>query len=318
MSGPRHPGTEGNDLWPADIKFPDPDGGDGRLSLVNDVAAEFSGLAISSTQPTDMPDGGLWVNLSADATAVDRLSTYDASTDVFIPIQADSTVVQDSEPAHSKGLIWFDSSPEDGFDMFFSDGEEWYFLQSISEIPDGEAYKNQDTVRAFWDNLYETTVTAGDVDLEHDESFFENEDFHPLEDHRVGEFNGDNDVTHGEDGRYKIEDREDDGFFWITSESESAGEDLVWFAGTDKVDFGNFSEIEIRYSNDDTGRGTSGIEIGVKGHSLLTSDESNPDTQETLDISDISGEKRLFIVSIGTGTYDEGTRASATEVTFIK
>jgi len=136
MSGPRHPGTEGNDLWPADVKFPDPDGGDGRLSLVNDVAAEFSGLAISNTQPADMPDGGLWVNLSADATAVDRLSTYDASTDAFIPIQADSTVVQDSEPAHSKGLIWFDSSPEHGFDMYFSDGETWYFLQFIPEIPD--------------------------------------------------------------------------------------------------------------------------------------------------------------------------------------
>jgi len=144
MSGPRHPGTEGNDLWPADVKFPDPDGGDGRLSLVNDVAAEFSGLAISSTQPTDMPDGGLWINLSADATAVDRLSTYDESTDAFIPIQADSTVVQDSEPAHSKGLIWFDSSPEDGFDMFFSDGETWYFLQFIPEIPDADVYLHDD------------------------------------------------------------------------------------------------------------------------------------------------------------------------------
>jgi len=140
MSGPRHPGTEGNDLWPADVKFPDPDGGDGRLSLVNDVAAEFSGLAISSTQPTDMPDGGLWVNLSAEATAVDRLSTFDESTDAFIPIQADSTVVQDSEPAHSKGLIWFDSSPEDGFEMFFSDGDRWYFLQFIPEIPDSAMY----------------------------------------------------------------------------------------------------------------------------------------------------------------------------------
>jgi len=144
MSGPRHPGTEGNDLWPADVKFPDPDGGDGRLSLVNDVAAEFSGLAISSTQPTDMPDGGLWINLSADATAVDRLSTYDAPTDAFIPIQADSTVVQDSEPAHSKGLIWFDSSPEDGFDMFFSDGKIWHFLQFIADIPDTLASRPDD------------------------------------------------------------------------------------------------------------------------------------------------------------------------------
>jgi len=157
MSGPRHPGTEGNDLWPADVKFPDPDGGDGRLSLVNDVAAEFSGLAISSTQPTDMPDGGLWVNLSAEATAADRLSTYDGSTDAFIPIQADSTVVQDSEPAHSKGLIWFDSSPEDGFDMFFSDGETWYFLQFIPEIPD--------SVEQNMDGLFAMTEGSGATQL---------------------------------------------------------------------------------------------------------------------------------------------------------
>ena len=140
----RHPATEGNELHPSDVHFPDPDGGDGRLSLVNDVAAEFSGLAISSTQPTDMPDGGLWVNLDSDATAVDRLSTYDESTDSFIPIQADSTVVQDSEPAHSKGLIWFDSTPEDGFDMFFSDGKTWYFLQSIREIPDSVSSRPDD------------------------------------------------------------------------------------------------------------------------------------------------------------------------------
>jgi len=188
----------------------------------------------------------------------------------------------------------------------------------INGIPDGQGYQDQDTVRQFWDNLHETTVTTDDVDLRDGDSFVENEDFHPLEDHRVGEFNGENDVTRGEDGRYKIEEREDDGFFWITSESDSDGEDLVWFAGTDKVDFGNFSEIEIRYSNDDTGRGSSGIEIGVEGHSLLKSDESNPDTQEILDVSDISGEKRLFVVSVGTGNYDQGTRASATEVTFIE
>jgi len=150
MSGPRHPGTEGNDLWPADVKFPDPDGGDGRLSLVNDVAADFSGLAISSTHPTDMPDGGLWVNLSADPTGIDRVQTYDESTDAFIPISADRTIVSEQEPEPEIGLLWFEPV-DDGANLYAANSDRWEFLQFIPSIPDSEGYLyNESELEDFW------------------------------------------------------------------------------------------------------------------------------------------------------------------------
>ena len=131
----RHPGTEGNELHPSDVIIPDPSGGDGRLSVRNDLAAEFAGLAISSTQPTDMPNGGVWVNLSAEPTGIDRLQTYDDSTDAFIPISADSTVVSEQEPEPEIGLLWFE--PVDGgANLYAANSESWEFLQLIPAIPD--------------------------------------------------------------------------------------------------------------------------------------------------------------------------------------
>ena len=131
----RHPGTEGNELHPSDVIIPDPSGGDGRLSVRNDLAAEFAGLAISSTQPSDMPNGGVWVNLSADPTGIDRLQTYDESTDAFIPISADSTVVSEEEPEPEIGLLWFEPV-DDGANLYAANSESWEFLQFIPAIPD--------------------------------------------------------------------------------------------------------------------------------------------------------------------------------------
>ena len=132
----RHPGTEGNELHPSDVIIPDPSGGDGRLSVRNDLAAEFAGLAISSTQPTDMPNGGVWVNLSADPTGIDRLQTYDDSTNAFIPISADSTVVSEQEPEPEIGLLWFEPV-DDGANLYAANADSWQFLQLIREIADG-------------------------------------------------------------------------------------------------------------------------------------------------------------------------------------
>ena len=132
----RHPATEGNELHPSDVIIPDPSGGDGRLSVRNDLAAEFAGLAISSTQPTDMPNGGVWVNLSADPTGIDRLQTYDGSTDAFIPISADSTVVSEEQPEPEIGLLWFEPV-EEGANLYAANSDTWEFLQFIPAIPDG-------------------------------------------------------------------------------------------------------------------------------------------------------------------------------------
>ena len=130
----RHPGTEGNELHPSDVIIPDPSGGDGRLSVRNDLAAEFAGLAISSTQPSDMPNGGVWVNLSAEPTGIDRLQTYDESTDAFIPISADSTVVSEEEPEPEIGLLWFEPV-DDGANLYAANSDTWEFLQFIPAIP---------------------------------------------------------------------------------------------------------------------------------------------------------------------------------------
>ena len=173
MSGPRHPGTEGNDLRPADIKFPDPDGGDGRLSLVNDVAAEFSGLAISNTQPGDMPDGGVWVNLSAEPTGIDRIQTYDESSDAFIPISANDTVVSEEEPEPEIGLLWFEPV-EAGANLYASSSNNWEFLQFIVAIPDSGLEHEYDarelsSVSTFTDQVATNDLSeSGDPILESD------------------------------------------------------------------------------------------------------------------------------------------------------
>ena len=131
----RHPATEGNELRPSDVIIPDPSGGDGRLSVRNDLAAEFAGLSISSTEPTDMPNGGVWVNLSAEPTGIDRIQTYDESTDAFIPISANDTVVSEEEPEPEMGLLWFEPV-DDGANLYAANSDRWEFLQFIPAIPD--------------------------------------------------------------------------------------------------------------------------------------------------------------------------------------
>ena len=139
----RHPATEGNELHPSDVIIPDPSGGDGRLSVRNDLAAEFAGLSISSTEPTDMPDGGVWVNLSAEPTGIDRIQTYDESSDAFIPISANDTVVSKEEPEPDIGLLWFEPV-DDGANLYAASSDTWEFLQFIPAIPDSEIYLHDD------------------------------------------------------------------------------------------------------------------------------------------------------------------------------
>ena len=132
----RHPSTEGNELQPADVIIPNP-AGDGRVSLKNDLAAEFGGLAISSTEPSNIQDGGLWVNLSADPTGIDRLTTYDESTDAFIPVSAESTIISEEQPEPEIGLLWFEPV-EFGTNLYAASSDAWEFLQFIpatSEFP---------------------------------------------------------------------------------------------------------------------------------------------------------------------------------------
>ena len=163
----RHPGTEGNELHPSDVIIPDPSGGDGRLSVRNDLAAEFAGLAISSTQPTDMPNGGVWVNLSAEPTGIDRLQTYDESTDAFIPISADSTVVSEEEPEPEIGLLWFEPV-DDGANLYASSSDKWEFLQFIPAIPDTVVAQYDPATFSTDDSIWSDDVGDNDATLQGD------------------------------------------------------------------------------------------------------------------------------------------------------
>lgn len=116
-----------------------------------------------------MPDGGLWVNLGAEPTGIDRLQTYDASTDAFIPITADQTIVAENEPEPQRGLLWFE--PVDGgLNLYAASSIDWEFLHFIPDIPDSENWEHNDlTGRYIGDtgqfNIQQDTVISGNHTL---------------------------------------------------------------------------------------------------------------------------------------------------------
>ena len=182
-------------------------------------------------------------------------------------------------------------------------------------IPDSDMYQDQEWVRDSWDTLYEIPPESGVVDETEGPPMLEQTDIHPLSQWEVGSFDGSFDVTHGDMGRYIVEERENDGFYWITAESTSgSSSDYGWAASTE-LRLDDISTIEFRLDNDNTNRGSSGYEFGIEGEAFESDyGVAEDDITLTADVSHLSGTHEIFVLSNGGGRHDTGTRASVTEL----
>ena len=176
-------------------------------------------------------------------------------------------------------------------------------LQVYNDIPDSDMYQDIDFVADTWFKFYE-------IDEGRPIS-----DGYNLENHVVGEGWTDDtyNETHGEQGQYKVEEREGDGFYWITAESTGGGDTRSWGVST-VLQFSQLSTIEYRVSANDTGRFSSGYEIGIQGEAFESVQSSVSDTERSIDVSHVTEDQEFYIFADGNGSYDGGTRCSITEL----